>query len=257
MEPPTDQEIRVAFPDTPDRHLRITIGPGRLKLAPGTVGEWVSGTYRDPTGSIPARVDEQGGTVRISQSYNRNLPKLRGMPAFDLRLGTEQPYALTLEGGASDDYVCDLGGLPLTRLDVRHGAAQIRLDFSAPNPQPMERLRLQVGAADVEATNLANANAAEIAIDGGAAAFRFDFGGALARDSAVRITTGAASVEVAVPATTAAQIAPHAVLGSVEVGDGFETREGGYWTKAAVAGATPVVTIDANVTLGSLKLRTT
>jgi hypothetical protein len=256
MDQTTDQEIRVAFPDAAERHLRITVGPGRLKLAPGTTGEWVNGTYHDPTGSIPARVEEQGGTVRIGQSYNRSLPKLRGMPAFDLRLGTEQPYALTLEGGANDDYVCDLGGLPLTRLELRHGAAQIRLAFSAPNPQPMERLRLQVGAAELEATNLANANAAEIAIEGGAASFKLDFGGALARDASVRITAGASSVELAVPTGTAAKIVPHTVLGGVEVGDGFETREGGYWTRAAVGGMTPVLTVDANVTVSGLKLRT-
>ena len=257
MEQATDQEIRVDFPDATDRQLRITVGPGGLKIAPGTAGEWVTGTYRDPTGSIPARVAQEGGTVRISQSYNRSLPRLSGMPIFDLRLGTQQPYALTLEGGANDNYICDLGGLPLTRLDVRHGAAQIRLDFSAPNPQPMERLRLQIGAAEVEVTNLANANAAEIAVDGGAAAFKLDFGGTLARDASVRITAGAASVELALPSTTAAKVVPHAVLGGVEAGDGFETRNGGYWTKAAVAGATPLISVDANVTLGSLKLRTT
>jgi hypothetical protein len=257
MDQTTDQEIRVAFSEAAERHLRITVGPGRLKLAPGTTGEWVNGTYHDPTGSIPARVEEQGGTVRIGQSYNRSLPKLRGMPAFDLRLGTERPYALTMEGGANDDYVCDLGGLPLTRLDLRHGAAQIRLDFSVPNPQPMERMRLQVGAAEVEAMNLANANAAEVTVEGGAASFKLDFGGTLGRATAVRITAGASSVELTVPAATAAKIVPHTVLGGVEVGDGFETREGGYWTRAAVAGATPVLTIDANVTVSGLKLRTT
>jgi hypothetical protein len=257
VEQTTDQEIRVAFPDAAERHLRITVGPGRLTLAPGTAGEWVRGTYRDPTGSIPARVEEQGGTVRIGQSYDRKLPKLRGMPAFDLRLGTTRPFALTLEGGANDDYHCDLGGLPLTRLELRHGAAQIKLDFSAPNPQPMERVRLQVGAAEVEVINLANANAAEIAIEGGAAAFHFDFGGTLARDTAVRITTGAASVDLTVPSLTAAKVVPRTTLGSVDAGDGFETREGGYWTKGAVSGTTPVLSIEANVSLGSLKLRTT
>jgi hypothetical protein len=256
MEQATDQEIRVTFPDATDRHLRITVGPGRLKIVPEIGGEWVSGTYRDPTGSIPARVEEEGGTVRISQTYNRSLPRLRGVPAFDLHLGTQQPFALTLEGGASE-CTCDLGGLPLTRLDVRQGAAQVRLDFSAPNPQPMQRLSLQIGAAEVAVTNLANANAAEIAVDGGAAAFRLDFGGTLARDASVRITAGAASVELTLPAGTAAKVVPHAILGGVDAGDGFETREGGYLTKAAAAGSTPVVTVDANVTLGSLKLRTT
>ena len=66
-----------------------------------------------------------------------------------------------------------------------------------------------------------------------------------------------ASVDVTVPSRTAAKIVPHAVLGSVDAGDGFETREGGYWTRTAVAGATPILAIYANVTLGSLKLHAT
>jgi hypothetical protein len=35
------------------------------------------------------------------------------------------------------------------------------------------------------------------------------------------------------------------------------TREGGYWTAAAVAGEAPLLTIEATIALGSLKLRTT
>ena len=249
-------EIRVAYPAADEPRLRITVGPGRLRLAPGAEGAWVTGTYRDPTGSLPCRVAEEASEVRIGQLYG--LPRsLRGMPEFDLRLGTERQFALTIEAGAGEGSVCDLGGLPITRLEVKHGAGEARLDFSAPNPVALGRLHLAAGAARTEAVKVANANAAEIAIEGGAGAFVLDFGGELRRDTRVSLTTGMASLEVRVPGATAARIAARSMLSSVEPGDGFTTREGGYWTAAAVAGATPVLTVETTVALGTLKLRAT
>jgi hypothetical protein len=39
------------------------------------------------------------------------------------------------------------------------------------------------------------------------------------------------------------------------VGDGFVTREGGYWNQAAAAGQTPVVDVTINSVLGAVKVR--
>jgi hypothetical protein len=248
--------IQVAFPEVTDRRLRISVGPAKLRIVPGEGAEWVSGSYRDPTGRIPCRVSIEGGRARISQDHRwRGL--LRGTPEFDVQLGKAQPYALTIESGATDDSVCDLGGLPLTSLDVKHGAGELDIDFSAPNPVAMGRLHVAAGAAETELIRLANANAAEISIEGGAASFTLDFGGTLQRDARVKVNAGMVTVELRVPSGTAAKITPHAILGNVDAGDGFTTREGGYWTAAAVAGETPVIAIDASVALGMLKLRTT
>ena len=248
--------IQIVYPEGGDRRLRISVGPAKMRIVPGEGADWVSGSYHDPTGKIPCRVATEGARARISQDHRwRGL--LRGTPAFDLQWGKGQPYALTIESGATDDSVCDLGGLPLTSLDVKHGAGELAIDFSAPNPTAMDRFRLAAGAAESEVTNLANANAAEISVEGGAASFTLDFGGTPQRDARVKINAGMATVEVRVPSGTAAKITPHAILGNVDAGDGFITREGAYWTEGAVAGATPVIAIDASVALGSLKLRTT
>jgi hypothetical protein len=160
---------------------------------------------------------------------------------------------LIVEGGANE-IRGDLGGLPLNRLEVRHGAGEIRLDFSSANPQEMGKLVVSAGAADISASNLANANAAEIAIDGGAAAFHLDFGGTISRDTPVKLTTGMAGVGVTVPSTTAAKVTPQTVLGGVDVDGGWERRDGAYWNKAAVAGSVPVISIDANISISGLKL---
>jgi hypothetical protein len=248
--------VQIPFPDAGDLRLRFSIGPVTLRLAPGDGDDWVSGTYSDPSGKMPCRIVTEGGTVRISQD-NRWRGIMRQTPVFDLRLGRAYPFALTMESGATDSGDCDLGGLPLTLLDVKHGAGDFGVDFSAPNPTAMERIHLVAGAAEIVAKNLANANAAAIAIEGGAASITLDFGGDLQRDTRVKINAGMASVELRVPGETAAKIVPHSTLGSVDAGDGFMTREGGYWTSGAVMGGTPILTIDATIALGSLKLRCT
>ena len=53
---------------------------------------------------------------------------------------------------------------------------------------------------------------------------------------------------------TAARIRAESVLGMINTSDGFTTREGGYWTRAAVEGARPLIGIRASVALGTLTL---
>lgn len=255
---PFDQTIQIAYPaDDGDVQLRIAMGPGRLKIAPMAAGDsgWIAGSYRDPSRSIPLRIQTDGTKTRISQHVDSvRLPRPRGVPVLELRLGAGRSYTLTIDGGANE-IDADLGGLPLTKLDCRFGAGQATFRFSAPNPGQMERLSLSTGAAEMTARDLANAGAAEISVDGGAAAIHLDFGGTLARDCRARVNAGAASIDISVPASGASRIATHSVLAGVDIGDGFQTKEGAFWTPPAIAGQTPLLSIDATVALAGLKIR--
>jgi hypothetical protein len=175
-------EISVAYPEAPDLQLRITVGACRLTVAPGDGEEWVSGSYQAPSGALPVKVQQEGGNLRITQEYR--LAGIGGVlsrvPRLDLKLGKANPYGLSLETGATES-TSDLGGLPVTRMVVKQGAGKIYFDFSAPNPQSMSLLDLDAGAVNLEMRNLANANFAEMRVDGGAAAYKFDFGGNLQR----------------------------------------------------------------------------
>lgn len=251
--------IQIPYPDAVDRRLWIRVGACRLRITRGGRDAWVSGAYDDPTGTLPCRINQEGGSARITQE-----PRLgalpggwgRGVPTFELALGTGQSYALSIETGASDS-VFELGGLPLTRLAVKVGAGQNVLRFLEPNPQSMSVLDLDAGAGSIELRGLANANFADMTLNGGAAAFICDFSGTLQRDASVRLSTGMAALEVAVPSMTAARISPEFTLGQLEASEGFTPREGGYWTAAALEGRTPVLTIQASVALGTLRLRAT
>lgn len=166
-------EINIPYPEEGEAHLRLNVGACRLKVRPGGGEALVSGTYEDPTGTLPLNIIQDGSTVRITQgrSVVDWFGVFSGVPRFDLALGTARPYILTFEGGASEN-VLDLGGLPLSRLVIKHGAGKLDIDFSAPNPHEMSLLELGSGAGGMEIRNLANANFAEMRVDGGAASYQ-------------------------------------------------------------------------------------
>ena len=250
--------INIPFPEAAERSLRIAVGACKLKVAPGAGAAWASGTYTDESNSLPLLIQQEGGEARIMQNYQAFNPfgLFSKVPKFDLALGSAQPYTLTVEVGASEN-IFDLGGLPITRLWIKQGAGNVSFNFSASNPQPMSLLKLETGATALEMKNLANANFTEMAADGGAASYKFDFGGKLQRDAHVRINTGMSAVEIQVPASTAAKIRTETVIGGLNIGDGFTKKEGAFWTEAAIKGQTPMLTIDANISLGGLTIKTT
>jgi hypothetical protein len=254
-----DTPIRVAYPAGNDLHLRIALGACQLRATPGEGEDWVTGTYHDPTDRRRLRIveEEAGATITEEQPSLGQIPAvLGGAPRYELELGKEKSFALTIETGASD-FDLELGGVPVSRLVVRQGAGKFELDFPQPNPATMELLDVTTGAAAVELENLANANFSEMRLSGGAAGYELDFGGALSHDAQASIETGVSAVKVSVPASTAVRVAAETTLGSVNVGDGFTKKEGDYITESALNGDTPVLKIRAGVRLGSLQLRTT
>jgi hypothetical protein len=255
----TETPIRVAYPATDNPHLRIALGACRFTAGPGGGEEWVAGTYHDPTDRRPLRIleEEAGATITEEQpSFERIRAAFGGVPRYELEFGKQSPFALTIETGASD-FDLNLGGIPLSRLAVKQGAGKFELEFSLPNPEPMELFEVSTGAAEIELENLANANFSEMRLSGGAASYDLDFGGTLTRDAEVSIETGISGVVVSVPGSTAARVAAETTLGSVDVGDGFAKKEGAFFTEAALSGDGPVLRIRAGVRLGSLRLRTT
>lgn len=253
----TTTAIHVPYPEVGDLHLHIAVGACKFEVAASEQAEWVTGTYDDPFDRLPCKVEQSGGMLKITQDVAaaKWLDMARGNPPkFTLALGKGKPYTLTLEVGASESKF-ELGGLPIQRLQIKQGAGKFEFDFSDPNPQPMRLLKLEAGAGSVEMNHLANANFAEMSIDGGAAAFELNFGGVLQRAASVRINTGLASVEIGVPETMAAKITNESFIGGLDVGSGFTKRENAFWSAAAINGASPLLTITAKVALGSLKLR--
>jgi hypothetical protein len=254
--PATSETVEIAHPGPGPLRLALAVGACRLVVKPGGAEPWVAGSYADPSGALPYKVVRQGGSVRITQEARvaEMLGLFKGAPAFDLRIGIGHPFDLSVESGASDNAL-ELGGVPLTGLTLRQGAGKLVCRFSAPNPAEMAKLEVEAGAVGLEIAGLGHANFGEMRLDGGAAAYDLDFSGALRRDGRVRISTGVSAVTLRIPAGTAAKVFPEAILGGLDVGDGFTKREGAFCTQAALAGAAPVLILEAKVALGSLALK--
>jgi hypothetical protein len=253
-----DTPIDVAYPTAEVPHLRIAVGACRLTAGPHGGEGWVIGNYHDPTDRRPIKVIEEAGGASITEAkptFGRLPAVLGGASDYDLEIGKERSFALTIETGASD-FDLDLGGVPLSRLVVKQGAGKFEMDFPQPNPERMELLDITTGAVGLELENLANANFSEMRLSGGAASYDLDFGGTLAHDALVTIETGVSAMTVSVPATTATRVFAETTLGTVDVGDGFTKKEGFFLTEAALGGVGPVLTIRAGIQLGSLQLRT-
>ena len=250
--------IAIPFPEATDLQLKITVGACRLHIHPGNNDDFVNGVYKAPDGALPVRTVTVGGAVRIEQERNVSgiTGLVKGIPEFHLGLGKGRPFSLKIETGASENDV-DLGGISVTDLVINQGAGKTDLHFSTANPFGMNRMEIGAGAGAIELSRLANANAAEISIGGGAASFVTDFGGYLRRDSTVKISAGMSAVDVRIPSSTAARVTSDSFLGRVDVGDGFTKDKGAYCTAPALNRTSPILTINANVALGLLSLRLT
>ena len=251
----TPVPIDVPWPASEDPQVRVNVGACRLRVHAGEADAMVTGSYDDPTGTLPLTVTEEHGLVKISQQAR--LSDVRGFraspPTLDLALGRARRVSLHLATGASDVRL-DLGGLGLRRMSLRMGAGNATITFDSPVLGVFERFECEAGAASVSISGLGNASPEQAAVLGGAAAYDLSFDGRLVRDVNAKVTTAGANVVVRVPQETPTRVGIVSVLAGLTVRDGFQTWEDSYWTQPGVDGQRPLLSIDTSITLGGLEL---
>jgi hypothetical protein len=250
----TETPIRAPFLDDGPLVLRLELGACRLRVRPGAGEPWVEGTYSDPTDDLPPRLDVATGrvTIRQDRTFSGTVGLLRGTPTCELRLGTDRPFRLELDTGASEVEL-DLSGVPLEGLQVRAGAGRLVLASHRPNPVDMDEVSVRMGAGAFEATGLGNLAAARLRAETGAAGVAMDLRGELRRHLDARVSAGMSGIRLTLPVDRPVRITTETTLGSTDLGDGFVTRDGATHT---VAEGDPVVDLHATVALGGLQLRT-
>ena len=248
----TSKSIAIAYPSTPNPELVIEAGVCKSLFSAVDQGTWLTGAYTDPSGVMPLEVAEskKGVKIRVKRPLiDLGLP----IPILDLSVGKARSFSLRISAGAGVDSF-DLGGIPLERIEVRHGAGDLQIDFSEPNPQRLALFKLSVGAGTVELRRLGNANFDEMEIEGGAGTFRLDFDGDFRRAGRVRIKPSIATLELRIPRSLSAEVRSDGIMSRPLADSGFESEVDRYRTRVAASGRPLMWTVHSSIAMGTVRL---
>jgi hypothetical protein len=246
--PDVEESIMVPATGSSETRLTLTFGGGKLKLSPGAK-ELVEGTAVYNIPELKPEVVNNGTTVEISQGEFKNIVNFKDIKnEWDLKLG-KTPIDLNIKAGAyNGDY--ELGGLSLTGLTVKDGAANVELSFSKPNLTKMSVLRYETGASTVTLSGLANANFSSLFFSGGAGSYELDFSGKLTSDGTVNVEAGAGDVQLIIPKGVNTNITVESAMASVNHSSNWEQSGNNYTQK----GDGPTLTIIVKMAAGNLTI---
>ena len=171
-----------------------------------------------------------------------------------LVLPTNAPLDLDLQLGGTESRL-ELGGLTLRSLRLECGATDANVTFSQPNRTQMSDLTIDVGAADLLAVNLADANADQIRVHGGVGVVDLDFGGSWTRDLALDTRLGVGKLILRVPADVGIRLDLDRLLAGFEH-EGMVKRNGA-WYSTNYDAAPHKLQVHAETFFGQIELRRT
>lgn len=242
------ESITVSAPKSDKTRLTLSFGAGMLNLSLGAEG-LVDGTTVYNIPQLKPEIIQQDGNIEIKQGDFKNIVNFKEVKnRWDLKLG-DMPMDLSINAGAYQGSF-ELGGLSITSLTVKDGAASVELSFSEPNRTQMSVLRYETGASNVTLSGLANANFSTLMFSAGAGDYKLDFGGELKNDGTVRIEAGAGNVQLIVPKDVNARVTVESALTSVNHSSSW-SQNGNEYNQS---GEGPVLTILIKMAAGSLTL---
>lgn len=248
--PEVVDDINVDYPDTEEASLKLSFGAGDLILSPST-SQLVEGTATYNYQELKPEVISDGGSVEVKMGNPgvNVIPSLDGLKnEWDFKLGN-QPMNLTIESGAYDG-TYEFGGLSLTNLTVKDGAANVDLAFSELNQTEMSVFSYSTGASDIKMKGLANANFNIFDFSAGAGDYTLDFSGDLQRDASIKIESGFSNVMVIVPEGVNAVVTVESGISNVSAGSGWSQSGNIYKQK----GEGPTLTFVIELGAGNLTL---
>lgn len=234
--------------------VEVTYGAGRFRVGPAEPGLLYRMELRYDEEAFEPVNEYRGGRLRLGTEGNGegfSVGRGRSEGELDVKLARAVPMNLRLRFGAVRADL-DLGGLSLTDLELSTGASESRIDVTEPNPVPMRRAELQVGAAEFTARHLGNLNADRIEIDAGVGEVTLEFTGQWRRDAEVAVDLGLGALELRFPEGLGVKLEKDSFLTSLDA-QRMVKREDAYysldWEEAERR-----ITVSVDAALGSVRV---
>jgi hypothetical protein len=254
------EDIDVEYPDMDNPLLELYVALSRnLRISQGSE-KLVEGTieYDDPDLLPMIRKTTEGITIRQQDKYlthRWSVPRNR----WDLKLGTAKPYRLRLKTGVNQGEL-NLGGLPITDLDLETGVSENSIIFNEKNPSKMERLKMQTGVGETRIRGLLNARFKEMRLDGGVGQIILNFSGEpITENVKLRVEGGVGALIIEVPEEISAifRISGLTSIGTRGSIRSLERSFGrGVFSTSSYMETKPSMEFDVSLGLGGVTLRT-
>lgn len=208
--------------------VELEYGAGKLTVAPGSSDQLYQARMRYDASAFEPVTSYSDGRLQIGVEGGQIRGRKLEAGSLDLQLSPDVALDLELAFGAAEADI-ELGGLRIESLELSTGASRTSLAFSEPNPIAANTLTLQVGAAQLTAKGLANANARQISVEGGVGDIELDFTGSLSNDIDVSVEMGLGRLVLRIPRGVGVRIDKDGLLAAVK-GEGLVQRGDVYYS---------------------------
>lgn len=246
--------------DTSPVSVRVEYAAGKLDLKPASDNALYRASLRydadraEPVASFDGASHTLSLGVHLRGMRMANVNDEHDLGSMQAELSGRVPVDLSLELGAVEANL-QLGGLRLTDLTLRGGAAEVTARFDKPNPEQLRTMTLQVGAAQVKLFDVANSHVARINAEIGAGELTLDLGGVLTRDVDITATLAIGGLKLNVSPDDGVFVDERSLMGGFDK-DGFTKRADG-WYSANYDSAAHHVRVHLHAFIGGMKLTRT
>lgn len=180
--------------------VEVQFGAGTLELEPAEPGTLYRSSMRYDAELFRPIQEYRPGLLRLGIDGLREGVKrdIREGGRLAVALTPDVPLDLDLKFGAVEATL-ELGGMRLRNVALRTGASESRVNFSKANPIRMDHLSIEVGAAELRVTGLANANIESLTVKGGVGDVQLDFTGRWRGDTTAKIELGLGALTLVLP----------------------------------------------------------
>jgi hypothetical protein len=236
--------------------VRLSYAAGKLELRPSTASSALynmSLKYDAERGEPRADWDASRhalelGLKSIKGSWNRGDQDGGSMHAD---LSTVVPLDLTLELGAVEGDL-QLGGLRLTSMRLKAGAADVSARWDQPNKERMRNLVVEAGAASVKLVRAGNAHADRIDANVGVGGLEIDLGGEWTREIEILANVAMGKFALRLPTDVGIVVESNAFL--VDFDKSQFRKRGNDWYSDNYDGSARKVRLKVNGALGGVSI---